>query len=219
MPQLPLFEMETPGLIYAGVDEAGRGPLAGPVVAAAVVLFPDDPIIGVNDSKKLTERQRERLFDEITRRAQAFAIAEATVLEIDSLNILQASLLAMRRAVMDLHNQIKVQGQVLDRIHVDGNRCPNFDGMDAARIECHALVGGDGRDAAIASASILAKVTRDRLLLALDEQYPQYEFAKHKGYPTARHRALLVEYGACPEHRSSFAPVRAVLGAKYSEFS
>ena len=206
MPQLPLFEMETPGLIYAGVDEAGRGPLAGPVVAAAVILYPDDPIIGVNDSKKLTERQREKLFDEITRRAQAFAIAEATVQEIDELNILQASLLAMRRSVMDVQARMKSQGWVLDRIHVDGNHCPKMGNM-----ECHALVGGDGRDAAIASASILAKVTRDRLLLALDKQYPQYEFAKHKGYPTARHRALLVEFGACPEHRTSFAPVRAVL--------
>lgn len=209
MPQLPLFEMETPGLIYAGVDEAGRGPLAGPVVAAAVVLYPDDPIIGVNDSKKLTERQRDKLFDEITRRAQAFAIAEASVLEIDSMNILQASLLAMRRAVMDVQTHLRAQGRSLNRIHVDGNQCPKIRSM-----ECHALVGGDGRDAAIASASILAKVTRDRLLLALDEQYPQYEFAKHKGYPTVRHRELLVEFGACPEHRTSFAPVRAVLQAE-----
>ena len=209
MPQLPLFEMETPGLIYAGVDEAGRGPLAGPVVAAAVVLYPDDPIVGVNDSKKLTERQRDKLFDEITRRAQAFAIAEATVLEIDSMNILQASLLAMRRAVMEVQTHLRTQGRNLDRIHVDGNQCPKMSAM-----ECHALVGGDGRDAAIASASILAKVTRDRLLLVLDEQYPQYEFAKHKGYPTPRHRELLVEFGACPEHRTSFAPVRAVLRAE-----
>ncbi|MDD3576773.1 MAG: ribonuclease HII [Halothiobacillus sp.] len=206
MPQLPLFEMETPGLIYAGVDEAGRGPLAGPVVAAAVVLYPDDPIVGVNDSKKLTERQRDKLFDEITRRAQSFAIAEASVLEIDTMNILQASLLAMRRAVMEVQSHLRSQGRALDRIHVDGNQCPKMKGM-----ECHALVGGDGRDAAIASASILAKVTRDRLLLALDEQYPQYEFAKHKGYPTVRHRELLVEFGACPEHRTSFGPVRAVL--------
>lgn len=209
MPQLPLFEMETPGLIYAGVDEAGRGPLAGPVVAAAVVLYPDDPIVGVNDSKKLTERQRDKLFDEITRRAQSFAIAEASVSEIDSMNILQASLLAMRRAVMEVQTHLRAQGRSLDRIHVDGNQCPKMKGM-----ECHALVGGDGRDAAIASASILAKVTRDRLLLALDEQYPQYEFAKHKGYPTVRHRELLVEFGACPEHRTSFGPVRAVLQAE-----
>lgn len=206
MPQLPLFEMQTPGLIYAGVDEAGRGPLAGPVVAAAVVLHPDDPIIGVNDSKKLTERQRNKLFDEITRRAQAFAIAEATVQEIDALNILQASLLAMRRAVMDVDTYMRDQGWKLDRIHVDGNRCPKISGM-----ECHALVGGDGRDAAIASASILAKVTRDRLMLALDTQYPQYEFAKHKGYPTARHRQLLAEFGVCPQHRTSFSPVKLML--------
>lgn len=206
MPQSPLFEMHTPGLIYAGVDEAGRGPLAGPVVAAAIVLYPDDPIVGVNDSKKLTERQREKLFDDITRRAQAFAIAEASVREIDALNILQASLLAMRRAVIEVQTHMKSQGKSLDRIHVDGNHCPKLDHM-----ECFALVGGDGRDAAIASASILAKVTRDRLMVALDKQYPQYEFAKHKGYPTPRHRELLVKYGASPEHRTSFAPVKAVL--------
>ncbi len=211
MPQLPLFEMQTPGLIYAGVDEAGRGPLAGPVVAAAVVLYPDDPIVGVNDSKKLTERQRVKLFDEITRRAQSFAIAEATVHEIDTINILQASLLAMRRAVMDVYDQIKTQGQTLGRIHVDGNRCPDLNDPDAGFMECHALIGGDARDAAIASASVLAKVTRDRLMLDMDKLYPQYEFAKHKGYPTARHRDLLIEFGACPEHRSSFAPVRAIL--------
>ncbi len=213
MPQLPLFEMQPAGLIYAGVDEAGRGPLAGPVVAAAVVLYPDDPIVGVNDSKKLTERQRDKWFDEITRRAQAFAIAEATVQEIDSMNILQASLLAMRRAVMEVETHMRSQGWKLDRIHVDGNQCPKMDNM-----ECHALVGGDGRDAAIASASILAKVTRDRHMLALDAQYPQYEFARHKGYPTARHRALLVEFGACPEHRSGFAPVKAVLKRMKSAF-
>lgn len=214
MPQLPLFEMQKPGLIYAGVDEAGRGPLAGPVVAAAVVLYPDDPIIGVNDSKKLSERQRDKLFDEITRRAHTFAIAEATVQEIDTLNILQASLLAMRRAVMDVYDQMKTRGQTLERIHVDGNRCPDMNDSEAGFLECHALIGGDARDAAIASASILAKVIRDRLMLDMDKQYPQYEFAKHKGYPTARHRALLIEFGACPEHRSSFSPVRAV--SKYS---
>ncbi|OZB36567.1 MAG: ribonuclease HII [Halothiobacillus sp. 14-56-357] len=205
--------MQPAGLIYAGVDEAGRGPLAGPVVAAAVVLYPDDPIIGVNDSKKLTERQRDKWFDEITRRAQAFAIAKATVQEIDSMNILQASLLAMRRAVMEVEARMRSQDWKLERIHVDGNQCPKMDNM-----ECHALVGGDGRDAAIASASILAKVTRDRLMLDMDRQYPQYEFARHKGYPTARHRALLIEFGACPEHRSGFAPVKAVLKRMKSAF-
>jgi ribonuclease HII len=115
----------------------------------------------------------------------------------------------LRRAVMEVETHLRAEGRRLDRIHVDGNQCPKMSGM-----KCHALVGGDGRDAAIASASILAKVTRDRLLLVLDEQYPQYEFAKHKGYPTPRHRELLVEFGACPEHRTSFAPVRAVLRAE-----
>lgn len=214
MPQLPLFEMPPTGLIYAGVDEAGRGPLAGPVVAAAVVLHPDDFIVGVNDSKKLSARQRERLFVEIKQRAKAFAIAEATVQEIDALNILQASLLAMRRAVVDVHLQMKTLGQVLDRIHVDGNRCPNVSAM-----ECHALVGGDGRDAAIASASILAKVTRDRYMYELDKQYPQYEFAKHKGYPTARHRQLLAQFGVCPQHRTSFAPVKSLVSLQDSQAS
>lgn len=213
MPQLPLFEMPTSGFVYAGVDEAGRGPLAGPVVTAAVVLYPDDPIVGVNDSKKLTERQREKLFEEITQRAQVFAIAQASVQEIDSMNILQATLLAMRRAVMDVSDQMTARGVALERIHVDGNHCPEL-AASYADITCRALVGGDGLDAAIASASILAKVTRDRLLVALDERYPQYEFAKHKGYPTARHRELLVEHGACPAHRTSFAPVKSLISSK-----
>ncbi|HUN00368.1 MAG: ribonuclease HII [Halothiobacillus sp. 20-53-49] len=206
MPQLPLFEMpQNP--CYAGVDEAGRGPLAGSVVAAAVILDARRPIMGVNDSKKLSALARARLFDEITQKATAFAISEASVAEIDALNILQASLLAMRRAV----EMLLSQGHELQRIHVDGTHCPKMDAAVWGNRECIPMIGGDGRDAAIASASILAKVTRDRQMVMLDARYPQYEFARHKGYPTARHRALLLEFGACPEHRRSFAPVRAVL--------
>ncbi|MGC8698085.1 MAG: ribonuclease HII [Halothiobacillus sp.] len=207
MPQLALFEMPDANACYAGVDEAGRGPLAGSVVAAAVILDASRPIIGVNDSKKLSAAARERLFVEITEKATAFAISEASVAEIDAINILQASLLAMRRAV----ERLLEQGHALQRIHVDGKHCPKMDAARWGNRTCIAMVGGDGRDAAIASASILAKVTRDRQMLALDACYPQYEFAQHKGYPTARHRALLRELGACPEHRVSFAPVRAVL--------
>lgn len=187
---------------YAGVDEAGRGPLAGPVVAAAVVLHPDRPIRGANDSKKLTEQQRDRLFVQITEEAHAFAIAEASVAEIDQLNILHASMLAMRRAIQQLLDQ----GVIVDRVHVDGNRCPS-----PLPLICHPIVGGDGSDAAIACASILAKVTRDRLMRDHDMAYPAYEFARHKGYPTPRHRALLQQLGPSPIHRLSFAPVRLAL--------
>lgn len=207
MPQLPLFERPTDTAPYAGVDEAGRGPLAGSVVAAAVILDARRPIIGVNDSKKLSAWARERLFGEITDKATAFAIGEASVAEIDALNILQASLLAMRRAI----DKLLAEGHELQRIHVDGKHCPPRDAARWGRLECIPMIGGDGRDAAIASASILAKVTRDRQMAELDARYPHYEFAQHKGYPTARHRALLREFGACPEHRRSFAPVRAVL--------
>jgi ribonuclease HII len=207
MPQLPLFEMREADTCYAGVDEAGRGPLAGSVVAAAVILDARRPIIGVNDSKKLSAMARARLFDEITQKATAFAIGEASVAEIDALNILQASLLAMRRAV----EMLLAEGHDLQRIHVDGTHCPKMDAAVWQGRQCVPMIGGDGRDAAIASASILAKVTRDRQMVMLDARYPHYEFAQHKGYPTARHRALLRAFGACPEHRRSFAPVRAVL--------
>jgi ribonuclease HII len=207
MPQLPLFEMADADACYAGVDEAGRGPLAGSVVAAAVILDARRPIMGVNDSKKLSASARARLFDEITQKATAFAISEASVAEIDALNILQASLLAMRRAV----EMLLAEGHDLQRIHVDGTHCPTMNAAVWQGRQCVPMIGGDGLDAAIASASILAKVTRDRQMLLLDARYPQYEFAQHKGYPTARHRALLIEFGACPEHRRSFAPVRAVL--------
>ena len=175
-----------------GIDEAGCGPLAGPVYAAAVILNPDDPIEGLNDSKKLTEKKREALYPQIKERALAWAIASATAQEIDEINILQARLLAMRRAVEML--SIKPY-QAL----VDGNRDPNIPDVPSLLI-----VGGDGKSASIAAASILAKVTRDHAMLELDKQYPQYLFAKHKGYPTKLHVEKLLEHGACPEHRQTF---------------
>lgn len=175
-----------------GIDEAGCGPLAGPVYAAAVILNPDDPIEGLNDSKKLTEKKREALYPQIKERALAWAIASATAQEIDEINILQARLLAMRRAVEML--SIKP-----DQALVDGNRDPDIPDVSSLLI-----VGGDGKSASIAAASILAKVTRDHAMLELDKQYPQYLFAKHKGYPTKLHVEKLLEYGACPEHRQTF---------------
>lgn len=186
------------GLI-AGVDEAGRGPLAGPVVAAAVILDDLQPIKGLNDSKKLSPARRERLFDEIRAKALCCAIAEASVEEIDALNILQATMLAMRRAVEGL--RLKPA-----KVLVDGNRLP------VLKIAAEAIVKGDAKVKAISAASILAKVYRDRLCLALHEQHPQYGFDGHKGYPTPEHLAALREHGACLQHRRSFAPVREVLG-------
>ena len=175
-----------------GIDEAGCGPLAGPVYAAAVILNPNDPIEGLNDSKKLSEKKREALYPQIKERALAWAIASASAKEIDELNILQARLLAMRRAV----EQLKIRP---DHALVDGNRDPNIPDMPTLLI-----VGGDGKSASIAAASILAKVERDRAMLEMDKQYPQYLFAKHKGYPTKLHVEKLLENGACPEHRQSF---------------
>ena len=175
-----------------GIDEAGCGPLAGPVYAAAVILNPDDPIEGLNDSKKLTEKKREALYPQIKERALAWAIASATAQEIDEINILQARLLAMRRAVEML--SIKP-----DQALVDGNRDPDIPDVPSLLI-----VGGDGKSASIAAASILAKVTRDHAMLELDKQYPKYLFAKHKGYPTKLHVEKLLEHGACPEHRQTF---------------
>ena len=201
MPQADLFDDLDAGGVYCGVDEAGRGPLAGPVVAAAVILDPDRRIAALNDSKQLTERRREALFDEIRERAFGWAIAEASVAEIDSLNILHASMLAMRRAVLALIEQ----GHPIDRAHIDGNRCPELPVIG------HALVGGDASDPAIAAASILAKVSRDRQIVALDADYPQYGLARHKGYPTAAHLAALSEHGPSPIHRQSFAPVRRAM--------
>ena len=175
-----------------GIDEAGCGPLAGPVYAAAVILDPNDPIEGLNDSKKLTEKKREALFPEIQKRARAWAIASASAKEIDEINILQARLLAMRRAVelLDIRP---------DHALVDGNRDPNLPDIPSLLI-----VGGDGKSASIGAASILAKVARDRAMLELDAQYPQYLFKKHKGYPTKLHEEKLLEFGPCPEHRETF---------------
>jgi len=183
--------------MIAGVDEAGRGPLAGPVVAAAVILHPDISIEGLTDSKKLSEKKREALFDEICEKAVSYAIARAEVQEIDSLNILQASLLAMKRAVEAL---TVTPVEVL----IDGNKCPQLD------LPMRAIVGGDLLIPQISAASILAKVTRDREMIAMDEQYPGYGLAKHKGYPTKQHLAALRELGVTKLHRQTFAPVKAI---------
>ena len=190
---------DTPGLV-AGVDEAGRGPLAGPVVAAAVILDDLMPIRGLADSKTLSARRRAALFDEIRAKALACCIAEASVDEIDRLNILQATLLAMQRAVAGLR-------LVPHHVLVDGNRLPPL------KMPATAIVQGDSKVQAISAASILAKVHRDRLCDALHADYPAYNFAGHKGYPTAEHLAALRLHGACPAHRRSYAPVRAVVAA------
>ena len=182
-----------PGLM-AGVDEAGRGPLAGPVVAAAVILDDLRPIKGLADSKTLTAARREKLYDEIRANALCCSIAEATVEEIDSLNILQATMLAMRRAVIGL--RLKPV-----RVLVDGNRLPLLD------VPAEAVVRGDALVQAISAASILAKVHRDRWCAQIDQDFPLYGFAGHKGYGTATHMAALREHGACIHHRRSFAPV------------
>lgn len=184
---------DVPGLM-AGVDEAGRGPLAGPVVAAAVILDDLHPIEGLADSKKLTPLKRARLFDEIRAKALCCSISEATVEEIDSLNILQATMLAMRRAVEGL--RLKPA-----KVLVDGNRLPVLD------VLAEAIVKGDSKVPAISAASILAKVHRDRWCEQIHAQYPQYGFDAHKGYGTAAHLAALKEHGPTPWHRQSFAPV------------
>lgn len=186
--------------LMAGVDEAGRGPLMGPVVAAAVILNDLKPIKGLADSKKLTALRREKLYDEILAKALCCSIAQATVAEIDEMNILQATMLAMKRAVEGL--RLKP-----NKVLVDGNRLP------VIAILAEAIVKGDALIPAISAASILAKVHRDRWCAEVDLQYPQYGFAGHKGYGTASHLAALRAHGACPEHRRSFAPVAAVLGS------
>lgn len=185
-------------LHLCGVDEAGRGPLAGPVYAAAVILDPNVMIEGVNDSKKLSEKRREALFDEICEKAIAYGIASASVEEIETMNILQATFLAMSRAVAAL-------SVTPDLVLVDGNQTP----CGIAQ-PMETVVKGDARSASIAAASILAKVSRDRYMLALDEQYPQYAFPKHKGYGTKVHCEALQTYGPSPEHRLSF--LRNILG-------
>ena len=187
--------------LVCGVDEVGRGPLAGPVVAAAVILDPGRPIAGLDDSKKLSERRREALFDEITSLALCWALGRAEVEEIDEINILQASLLAMQRAVSALDIAPR---QAL----VDGNRLP--------RLECpaRAIVGGDASEPCISAASIIAKVSRDHEMVVLDRSYPGYGLAQHKGYPTKAHMAALQTLGVTSIHRRSFAPVRRLIDAE-----
>ncbi len=182
----------------AGTDEVGRGPLAGDVVAAAVILDPARPVPGLNDSKKLSESRREECFSHIQEYAIAYAVARATVAEIDTHNILQASLLAMHRAVTALDPQPEY-------VYVDGNRLPVWD------YQAEAVIKGDSRIQAIAAASILAKVTRDREMIAFEENFPGYGFAQHKGYPTPVHLAALESLGPCPIHRRSFGPVSRLI--------
>ncbi|AEF55647.1 ribonuclease HII [Marinomonas posidonica] len=187
------------GTLLAGVDEAGRGPLAGDVVAAAVILDPHQPIAGLADSKKLSEKKREALFDEIQDKALCYAIASASIEEIDQLNILHASMLAMSRAVAML-------SPMAEHCLIDGNRLP-------LNLPCpaEAVVKGDARHAAISAASILAKVTRDRDIVKAADLYPEYGLEKHKGYPTALHLEAIRQFGVTPLHRRSFAPVKKIL--------
>jgi len=195
----PLYEWT------CGVDEAGRGPLAGSVVAAAVVLDPAKPIAGLKDSKKLTAKVRDELYDIIIRDSKAWCIAEASAIEIDSINILQATMLAMKRAIEGLE---KTLGHLPDRALIDGNRCPKVN------ISMEAIVKGDSKVAAISAASILAKVTRDRDMQTLHEAYPVYGFNQHMGYPTPVHLETLKLHGPCPEHRKTFGPVRLAIETK-----
>ena len=188
-----------PFQLIAGVDEVGRGPLVGDVVTAAVILDPARPIAGLNDSKKLSEKKREALFDIIREHALAYAIGRCSPAEIDEFNILQATMKAMQRAVAGLSVQPEF-------VLIDGNRCPPL------AMTSQAVVKGDSLVAEISAASILAKVTRDREMADLDLLYPQYGFAQHKGYPTAQHLAALAEHGALPVHRRSFKPVKLALG-------
>lgn len=185
-----------------GIDEAGRGPLAGAVYAAAVILDPSRPIAGLADSKKLSEVKRDLLAIEIKAHALAWGIASVSAQEIDEMNILQASLLAMQRAYQAMVAQFGVHATL---IQVDGNRTPKFE------LPCEAIVKGDSKVAEISAASILAKTARDASLLLLDAQYPQYGFAQHKGYPTALHLERLLQHGITPEHRRSYGPVKKLI--------
>jgi ribonuclease HII len=184
--------------LSAGVDEAGRGPLAGPIVVAAVILNPDRPIPGLDDSKKLSEKRREALFPEIVERSLAWSVVEVSVEEIDELNILQATLTGMKRAVEKLSPSPELA-------LVDGNRSPDLD------CEVRTIIQGDRLVPAISAASILAKVSRDRLMKEMNRRYPGYEFDRHKGYPTAKHLQYLNSLGPCEIHRKSFAPVQRAL--------
>lgn len=199
MQQAKLFDL---GELVAGVDEAGRGPLAGPVVAAAVILDPARPIDGLDDSKKLSETKRDELADRIRERALAWSVAAADRAEIDSLNILAATMLAMRRAVESLTTRPS-------GVAVDGNRLPDLQ-FDDYLLNGEAIVGGDGKVASISAASILAKTSRDSIMVQLDDVYPEYGFAQHKGYGTPQHLESLRKHGPCDQHRRSFAPVRDV---------
>jgi ribonuclease HII len=200
MNQPQLFSSDGP---IAGVDEAGRGPLAGPVVAAAVILDPERPIAGLADSKKLSAARREHLAKEIRARAIAWAVAWSDPAEIDAINILAATMLAMRRAIIGL-------SVMPTMVLVDGNRLPNLEFV-ATAIKGEAIVGGDDKIASISAASIVAKTTRDQIMIDIDHLYPNYEFARHKGYGTEVHRQRLQDFGPCEHHRRSFAPVRMAL--------
>lgn len=197
MQQTRLFQFNGP---VAGIDEAGRGPLAGPVVAAAVILNPQRKVAGLDDSKKLSAHRREQLAVEIKAESLSWSVAWADPAEIDALNILAATMLAMRRAIIGLV-------VTPDAVQVDGNRLPNLSFGDRS-INGEAVIGGDALLPSISAASIIAKTTRDRIMVRMDELYPRYEFARHKGYGTEIHRARLQEYGPCEQHRRSFAPVR-----------
>lgn len=197
--QYEIFIPKYTGHLLAGVDEVGRGPLAGDVVTAAVILDRNNPIEGLRDSKKLSEKKREILFEEIQQKALAFSIARASVDEIDTLNILQASLLAMARAVETLPIQPEY-------VLVDGNKLPKW------TYASESVVGGDDRVDCIAAASILAKVTRDREMIAFDDQFPGYGFAGHKGYPTKKHLEAMDKLGICEIHRRSYGPVKIRIG-------
>lgn len=192
-------------IFICGVDEAGRGPLVGAVVAGAVVLDPANPIAGLKDSKKLTAAKRGFLYEQILEKSRAWGIGEASPAEIDQLNILQATMLAMRRAIEDLSLRL---GRWPDTALIDGNRCPELP------IPAQAIIKGDAKEPAISAASILAKVTRDRQMQLLHERHPEYGFAQHMGYPTEAHFEALLQYGACDQHRRSFSPVRKVLESK-----
>lgn len=196
--ELPPFECAYQGKLLAGVDEVGRGPLVGAVVTAAVILDPERPIAGLADSKKLTEKKRAKLYDEIIEKAAAWSLGRCEPEEIDRLNIYQATMLAMQRAVDGL-------SIAPEYVLVDGNRCPKWNWPSEP------VVKGDGRVEAISAASIIAKVTRDREMDALEEKYPGFGFAKHKGYPTPVHQEALMRLGAIPEHRRSFKPVQVAI--------
>ena len=187
--------------MLAGVDEAGRGPLVGNVVAAAVILDPGNPVDGLNDSKKLSARRREQLADQVRDSAIAWSVVSVDAEQIDRINILQATLLAMKQSVEQL-------AVVPEHVFIDGNRCPDIN------VPATAVVKGDARVAEISAASILAKVERDAQMRILHETWPQYGFDKHKGYPTASHLAALAEHGPCPEHRTSYKPVRECLATR-----